>query len=226
MNLNASEMDVVQAQFFVTYVKFDSVGGGQGVEITGDQSVNLGPMASVTYENGTMYVVQMVGTSATLANFASAGENIGGSEPYVPNLITTPECDISQVYHIDGPVTYGALVEESSSMTMGRIDITQFSFEHPNAYSLDRPDNTFTNTNRWLLKSSSAIGLHVNAYMIFFKCTAVGVTVVATGEDSMIVTIPYGYNSGRAVVVYDLSVHAPFFSGDHLELGSFILSIE
>ena len=226
VNLNATEMDITQAQFFVTYANFGTESGSGGINITGGQSVNIGPIGSVTYENGVMYVVRMVGSGATLSNFTSAAEQIGGTEPYLPNLITTPECDISQVYHIDGPVSYGLLNQASSSITMGRIDITQFSFEHPKAYNLDRPDNTYTATNRWLLKSASATGLNIKAYMIYFQCTAIGVTVTATGEDSMIVDIPYGYNSGRAVSVFSLAVHAIYFTGDYLQLGSFTLSIE
>jgi len=226
LGLNATEMSVSGFVLYTTYLKLSSTSGGAATVINGTQTVNTGPTASATFGNATFYVVRMEGNSANATGLTSTGSYIGGSEPYVPDLITAPSCSISHVYTIEGPETWGSLVDESSEINMGEISLQQFSFVHPIVYSLNRQTNTYSSTNLWLMKASSATALNVTAYMIYFQATALGtITVTATGGELIRNVIPYGYNAGAEVSLTDLSVHAVSFDADSMTLGSFVVSI-
>jgi hypothetical protein len=227
LGLNAAEMSVDGLVLYTTYISLSPSGGGAATVINGSQTVNTGPTSSAAFGNGTFYVARMEGSSANATGLISYGQYIGGNEPYVPNLITSPLTTLSNTYAIQGPVTWGHLINTSSSISIGQVVIQQFSFEHPSEYSLDRQTKTFTSTNLWLLKSSTATAINVTAYMIYFKCTALGaITVVSTGQDLMRNVIPLGYSVGSGLGVNDLAVHAVYFSATTMALGSFVLSIE
>jgi hypothetical protein len=105
--LTASEMDVDDLALYVTYVSgyCPQLGGALGV--TGGQNINLGPVVSATFSNTTFYVVRMEGDSANLTAMAAVSENVGGSEPYVPSIITAPSAAMIHLYSIIGSTTWG-----------------------------------------------------------------------------------------------------------------------
>jgi hypothetical protein len=224
--LTASEMDVDDLAVYVTYVKgyCPELGGALG--ITGGQSINLGPVASATFSNTTFYVVRMEGDSANLTSMAAVSENVGGSEPYVPSIITAPSAAMTHLYSITGPTTWGALTGLVSNITTGRIDLSQFAIKHPIAYSLDRQGNTYTATEEWSLTASSATGLNVSAFVVYFQVTGGEMVVVtATGEDNIFNMIPFGLNTGGSFTALDATVEPVYFAAQQLTLGSFVLSI-
>jgi len=226
IGLNATDMTVSGLVLYTTYLKLNSASGGTSTVINGSQTINTGPTSSVAYGAATFYVARMEGSGANATGLASFGQYTGGSEPYIPNLITSPNVAISHVYTIEGPETWGVLVNESSEIEMGEVSIQQFSFVHPIAYSLNRQSNTYTSTNLWMLKASSATGYNVTAYMIYFQATALGeITVTATGGDLIRNEIPFGYNAGTGVDVTNLSVHAICFNAGSMTLGNFVVSI-
>jgi hypothetical protein len=226
IGLNATEISVSGLVLYTTYLKLNPASGGASTVINGSQTVNTGPTSSAAFGTATLYVARMEGSGANATGLASYGQYTGGSEPYVPNLITSPNVAISHVYTIEGPETWGVLANESSEIEMGEVNIQQFSFVHPIAYTLNRQSNTYTSTNLWMLKASSATGYNVTAYMIYFQATALGeITVTATGGDLIRNEIPFGYNAGVGVDVTNLSVHAICFNADSMTLGNFVVSI-
>jgi len=174
-----------------------------------------------------MYVVRMEGDSANITGLAAIGEGLNGSEHYMPSILSAPSCVMNNDYALNGPQIYGQMPEEVTNITMGEVDISQFMFEHPISYSLDRSLETYTSTNLWLLQASSATGLNILAYSVYFKVTALSViTVIATGGDIMTDMIPEGFNVGYTFSTSDLEVHTIYFSAAELTLNQFVLSIE
>lgn len=169
----------------------------------------------------------MEGDSANLTSMAAVSEYVGGSEPYVPSVITAPSAAMTNLYSITGPTTWGALTNMVSNITTGRIDLTQFAIEHPIAYSLDRKANTYDATEEWSLTASSATALNVSAFTIYFQVTGGEMVVVtATGEDNVYNMIPFGLNMGGSFTALDATVQPVYFGAQQLMLGSFVLSIE
>jgi hypothetical protein len=157
---------------------------------------------------------------------AAVSENVGGSEPYVPSIITAPSAAMTHLYSITGPSTWGALTSMVSNITTGRIDLSQFAIRHPIAYSLDRQGNTYNATEEWSLTASSATGLNVSAFVVYFQVTGGEMVVItATGEDNIYNMIPFGLNTGGSFTALDATVQPVYFAAQQLTLGSFVLSI-
>jgi len=224
--LTASEMTVDDLSLYVTYIKANSPAFGGPMEISGGQNVSLGPTSSATFSNATLYVVRMEGSSANLTGLTSMGENLSGGEPYMPSILSAPSVDMTNTYYISGPVTWGSLTKAATNITVGQLAVAQFSFEHPMTYSLNRVTKTYTATNKWLLQASSASAINVQAYAIYFKVTAMGLVIDATGNDQMADVIPGGMNVGSSFSSGVAMVQAVYLHTDKLTLIDMVLSIE
>jgi hypothetical protein len=224
--LTASTMAAKGLKLYTTYVKAYSPSLNGAIEIRGDEKVNIGPTSSATFDNATLYAVRMEAASADLTGVTAVSEDIGGSEPYVPSILSSPSVEMSNVFYVYGPVTYGALQKKAMNLTVGEISTQQFSFEHPIEYSLNRPLKEYSSTNMWLLQASSATATKLKAYLIYFHVTAMGYSIFATGDDSVYDVIPGGYNVGESFTSGDTMVHMVYLSADGLSLNDLILSIE
>ncbi len=224
--LTAFDMDAKGLKVYITYLKAYSPSLNGTIEIRGDEKVNIGPTSSATFDNVTLYAVRMEAASAHLTDVTLVGENIGGSEPYVPSILKSPSVQMSKTFYIYGPVTYGALTKKAMNVTIGELGTQQFSLEQPIAYSLNRPLKDYSSTNRWLLQASSATLTKLQTYVIYFHVTAMGYSIFATGDDNVYDVIPGGYNTGDSFTSGDTAVHIVYLSADGLSLNDLVLSIE
>ena len=134
-----------------------------------------------------------------------------------------------------GPVTWD-LDDQVSNVNAGTVDMSQFSFVHPIASSLDRSSREYNSTNRWLLEASTVIGSNVSVYLIYFKTTAMGMSVTVTGSDNITQVIPTivgesGYQSHKNLAwcsfsMNNLEAHSVYFSAKELTLDNLTPSIE
>jgi hypothetical protein len=224
--LVAFDMDAKGLILYITYLKAYSPTLNGAIEITGNEKVNIGPTPSAIFDNATVYAVRMEAASAHLTDVTLVGENIGGSEPYVPSILKSPSVQMSKTFYIYGPVTYGALKKKAMNVTIGELGTQQFSLEQPIAYSLNRPLKDYSSTNRWLLQASSATLTKLKTYVIYFHVTAMGYNIIATGDDNVYDVIPGGYNTGDSFTSGDTAVHIVYLSADELSLDDLALSIE
>ena len=224
--LTATSMYVDGLLLYTTSINGYSSALGGTVAIKGDQSISRGPIDSASFSNVTIEFVRMEGESANLTGMASAGQFVGGTEPYVPCIITAPSVAMSNTYSITGPTTWSVKNENVSSLTTGRIDLPQFSLQHPVAYTLDRHNKNYNATEVWSLTASSATAIKVSAYLIYFRVTGGEmVTLVVTGNDNPNNLIPFGLNTGGGFNGLNIDVHPVYFSASQLALGSFVISI-
>ena len=225
--LTASQMDVNSLSIYTTSISGQSSALGGALQITGNQKINQGPIATATFSNITIGVARMEGNSANMTNMASIGAYVGGNEPYVPNILSALEGFISKTYSITGPVTYGHLVNTSSKIVLGEVQISQFSFAHPASYNLNRTTKVYTATNVWQWKAPTATATNVTAYMIYFKVSAAQmITMTVTGEERIDQVIAHGYDSGQSFDCENFIVNAVYFTSSHLTMNDFVLSIE
>jgi len=224
--LTAPTMVVDDLVLYTTYVGGYSSALGGTLSLKGGQSTDVGPIGSATFSNVTISLIRMEGASANLTGMVSVGQYVGGSEPYIPSIITAPKVSMSDTYSITGPTTWLSEVNMVSNVTTGRIDLPQFSLQHPISYSLDRQSKAYNATNVWSLTASSATAFKVSAFIVYFKVTGGEmVTIIATGSDNPNNLIPFGLNTGGGFDGLDANVQPVYFSAAQLNLGSFVISI-
>jgi hypothetical protein len=224
--LTASTMYVNHLVLYSSYVNGYSTELGGNLAIKGGQTISMGPKDSVSFGNTTMGVLRMEGSGANLTGMASAGQYVGGSEPYVPSIITAPTVSMSNKYSITGPATWKSMNNMVSNITTGRIDLPQFQLLHPSSYILDRHSKTFSANITWSLSASSATALKVSAFIVYFGVTGGEmVRIVATGSDNPNNLIPFGLNTGGGFNGLDVNVQPVYFAAAKLGLGSFVISI-
>jgi hypothetical protein len=195
--------------------------------MTGDQAVSLGPEGSANYMNGVMYLIRMSGSEMNLTQTEAAGEDSNGSEPYIPSIMSSQSATLLNVDGISGPVAYGAMADRVSNVTGGTTVMSQFSFVHPIAYSLDRESQFYSYTSRWDLNASTATGYNVTVCTIYISTMVHRIyQVTATGNDEIGKMIPHVLYVGCSFSVTNLQEHAVYFSADELTLDNFTLSIE
>jgi hypothetical protein len=222
--LSASEMIMNSMILYTTNLKLLSSGGTLMV-INGSETINSGP-SSATFGNSTLYLARMEASTAQINGVTALGEQVGGSEPYVPSILSAPSVAMTNTYSVTGPVTYGALISKATNITVGELQIQQFSFAHPSAYTLDRITKTYTSTDTWLLKASSATATNVVAYLVYFKVTAMGIDLTAVGGDNMIDIIPGGLNVGGSFTSGSTVVQPVYLQAGSMSLNDLVLSIE
>jgi len=224
--LTASTMYVDDLTLYSTYINGTSPGLGGALSIKGGQTINIGPKDTVTFGSATIGVLRMEGDSANLTGMACEGENVGGSEPYIPSVITAPTVSMSNKYSITGPTTWQSEVNMVSNLTTGRIDLPQFQLLHPVSFTFDRHAKVFNATEVWSLSASSATAIKVSAFIVYFRVTGGEmVTIIATGSDNPNNLIPFGLNTGGGFQGLDITVAPVYFSASQLGLGSFVISI-
>ena len=224
--LTAQSMNVGGLSLYLTSMTGTSSALGGTLAITGTQHISQGPVSSASLTNFTMSVLRMEGTNATFTGMISIAQQVGGSEPYIPSVITAPSVSMTKTYYIGGPVTWGALTGAASNITTGRIDLPQFSFQVPMTYTLDRHARTFTADYGWTMTATSATALNVRAFTVYFQVTGGEmVQVTATGSDNVYNMIPFGLNQGGSFSGWYATVQPVYFSASQLTLGGFVLSV-
>ena len=219
-------MTVSDLTLYTTYAKFYTSGGSGATVITGTQNINQGPIATARYTNCTFYVARMQGSEANFSNVVSVGQYVGGSEPYVPSIITGPTVGMSYSYSVTGPTSWGDLNDMVSNVTTGVLTLSQFDMVHPVSYSINMQAKTYSATDMWSLSASDAKATNVQAFTLYFSATGgEQVTVTAFGDQNPNNIIPFDMNVGSSFNGYNMAVQPVYFAAQQLSLGSFVLSI-
>lgn len=224
--LTASTMNATGLTLYTTSIETYSTSFNGAIEITGNETVNMGPVPSAAFGSGTFSLVRLEAASVEYTGVTLVSENTGGSDPYVPSILSTPSAQVSNGYALYGPVTYQALNNNAMNLTVAQLSVQQFSFEHPTAFSLNRSLETYSATNMWLLDASSATATTVQAYVIYFHIQVMGYSVTASGGDYVNNVIPGGFNVGSGFSSTDTKVLAVYLYAGELSLDNLVISIE
>lgn len=225
--LTASEMTVSDLTLYTTYAKFSTSSGGAATVINGTQNIDQEPIATANYTNCTFYLARMGGSDASFSNVVSVGQYVGGSEPYVPSIITGPTVGMTNSYSVTGPTSWEDLNDMVSNVTTGGLTLSQFAMVHPVSYSINMQAKTYNATGMWSLSASDATATNVKAFTVYFSATGgEGVTVTAFGDQNPNNLIPFDLNVGSTFTGSNMAVQPVYFAAQQLSLGSLLLSIE
>jgi hypothetical protein len=211
---------------YATAIKTSSSAFGGQMAINGNSTTSLGPVSSASFGGATISIVRIEATSASFTGLTLTSSYVGGSLPYLPSLLSTPSATVDNGYALHGPVTYLALNNEAMNLTVGKLSVQQFVFEHPTAYALDRSAESYTATNAWLLDAGSATATNIQAYVLYFHVVVMGFAITASGGDYVTNVIPAGMSVGTGFSSTDTKVHVVYFSAAELTLNGLVISIE
>jgi len=223
IGLTASTVSMSSLEIYATNLIAYSPELGKTLEISGGETVSLGPYDEITFEEATIRMVRMSAKTGELKEIEVVGEYVGGAEPYIPTIIYTPQVEISEGYAITGRQTYGKLINAAVKFEMGKAVISDVSLVHPIEYSLNRGNNTFTSLSKWVARASKATMTNLLSYDIYATFYAVIYRFTFTGEDDT--QMPHGSDVGYGGTVVDASIHLVYVKMDTMVVEDFVVEI-
>jgi len=224
IGLTASNVNITSLEIYVTSIKAYSPELGKTLEISGRETVSLGPYGTLTLQNAIMHIVRMSASTGEFKTIEVVGEYVGGAEPYIPTIIQTSKAELSDGYVLMGPVTYDGLQKAAHSFEVGRAKMLDFSLLHPIKYLLNRRDNAYTSISKWIARTSEASLRNISCILIYLHFKAYGaVEMTLTGEDST--ELPYGYNRGTGGMVTDGIIHVVYSKIDEVIVKDFTIEV-
>ncbi|MEM2704761.1 MAG: hypothetical protein QXR45_16570 [Candidatus Bathyarchaeia archaeon] len=224
VGMSAESVGITSVEIYATILKAYSPELGKTIEVTGEEKVSLGPYDTISLEKATIRFIQASAKSGYLVKVKVIGEYVGGSEPYIPVLVHSPNVELSEGYALLGPYSYSVLKNAVLSFKVGKGVITNLALIHPVQYSLDRESNKVYFVSKWAATASKASLENAFSYCIYLTFNAYGVMKMTfTGEDNP--EMFHGANVGYGGTVTDASIHVVYAEISKLSVEDFTLKI-
>ncbi|MCS7135195.1 MAG: hypothetical protein NZ893_02025 [Candidatus Aenigmarchaeota archaeon] len=221
IGLSSSTAEIPSVELYLTSLMAYSRELGKTLTIQGNEKVSY-TYETLTLEKGTIKLIRLSAEKTSLKEVKMIGEYIGGSEPYVPSIINTPEAELLEGYSFTAS-SYNELVEKVHLFTLGKGIVKDITIVHPITYHLDRVRNSYTFQSKWTARASNSTFINAQAYIIYinFKVLNLG-PLIFTGED-----MPYlmGMEKGYGGTITDGSIHVVYATLDQMFFEKIVIDI-
>jgi len=226
IGLSASNMVIKNVEMYVTYMEAYSPTLERILRFTGKGDVALGPIKSLTLENGTILAIYMLSKTMELTKVEVEGEYVGGSEPYKPLIFEVTEATFKNGYALHSPETYDELIDKVTKIVINKLLTPGFALTCPLEYYLNRDTNEYRYTPKWMMKTANCEALNVTIYGIYSRSLvtkAPKIILEFTGEE--VLPPMYGFEKGISASVYESTEHVVYLNADRLTINEVTLNI-